>query len=36
MTILHYEKPLAITMNPNTLQGCVTANAYEPVGEQEP
>jgi len=36
MTILHYERTLAITMDPNTLKVSVTANAYEPVGEQEP
>ena len=36
MTILHYERPLAISMDPNTLKRSVTANAYEPVGEQEP
>ena len=36
MMILHYEKPLAITMVPNTLLASVTANAYVPVGELEP
>ena len=28
-----YEKPLVITMDPNTLQDSVTANSYEPVGQ---
>jgi hypothetical protein len=35
MTILHYEKTLAIIIDPNTLQGSVSAISYEPVGEQE-
>jgi hypothetical protein len=35
MTLLLYEKPLVITMDPTTLKGSVTANSSEPIGEQE-
>lgn len=35
VTVLQYEKTLALTMDPNTLVGSVSAISYEPVGEQE-